>query len=404
MPEQQPVAVTGIGVVSPIGIGRTAFWEALRDGRSGIAPLEGWARSSGLPRIAAPVGEFAAKDLIASPQLRRMDRLSRMAVASSRLALDDAGIAPADLPSERVGVVFGTALGNLEESVAHLDRVFTRGPAAASPMVFPNLVMNAPAGYVAMEFGFTGVNFTIAQAEVSGEQAVVLGCEVLQSGRADVVLAGGGDQLSTVLLEGYHRARALAGQRGGREWSSPYDSARSGIVLGEGAAILVLEPLAQARARQAAVYAIVDGAARFAVEAPRYDWPHRADGARDSLRALLGDGAQLVCGGANSSRRLDGCELTLFADALRTHAADASVTSIKGAVGEFGAAGALTVAATCLGLREQAVPPLCNLQTPEPAAPFRFVARRAAGARLKRALVCGLARGGAGVALSLVAQ
>jgi 3-oxoacyl-[acyl-carrier-protein] synthase II len=90
MPEQQPVAVTGIGVVSPIGIGRTAFWEALRDGRSGIAPLEGWARSSGLPRIAAPVGEFAAKDLIASPQLRRMDRLSRMAVASSRLALDDA--------------------------------------------------------------------------------------------------------------------------------------------------------------------------------------------------------------------------------------------------------------------------------------------------------------------------
>jgi hypothetical protein len=93
-------------------------------------------------------------------------------------------------------------------------------------MVFPNLVMNAPAGYVAMEFGFTGANFTVAQAEVSGEHAVVLGCEILQSGRADVVLAGGGDQLSTVLLEGYHRARVLAGQRGGREWSSPYDSAQ----------------------------------------------------------------------------------------------------------------------------------------------------------------------------------
>ena len=403
MAEAQPVAVTGIGIVSPIGIGREAFWQALRDGRSGIAPVEGSARPSGLPRIAAPVGEFAARDLIASPQLRRMDRLSRMAVASSRLALDDAGIAPTALSSERVGVVFGTALGNLEESVAHLDRVFTRGPAAASPMVFPNLVMNAPAGYVAMEFGFTGVNFTVAQAEVSGEHAVVLGCEVLQSGRADVVLAGGGDELSTVLLEGYHRARALAGQRGGREWSSPYDSARSGIVLGEGAAILVLETLAQAHARKAAIFAIVDGTTRFAVDAPRYDWPQRAASACEPLRALLGDGADLICGGANSSRRLDGCELALFADVLRPRAADASVTSIKGAIGEFGAAGALTVAATCLALREQAVPPLCHLQTPEPAAPFRFVARRAAPARLDRALVCGLARGGAGVALSLAA-
>jgi 3-oxoacyl-[acyl-carrier-protein] synthase II len=401
-PSSVPVAVTGIGIVSPIGVGRAAFWQALSEGRSGVAPLEGWARPSGLPRVAAAVGEFGAKELITSPQLRRMDRLSRMAVAASRLALRDAQIAVDDLAAERVGVVFGTALGNLRESIGHLDRIFTRGPAAASPMVFPNLVMNAAAGYIAMEFGFTGVNVTVAQAEVSGEHAVALGCEVLKSGRADVVLAGGADELSPVLLEAYHRARALAAQRGGREWSSPYDAARSGIVLGEGAALLVLEPVAAAQARAATIYAIIDDSARFAVPAPRYDWPSCADAACAPLRRLLdGNDVDFICGGANSSRRLDRCELTLFAHTLAERAAATSLTSIKGGIGEFGAAGALSVAAACLGLREQALPPLCHLETPAPGAALLLAPTRARSARLARALVCGLARGGAGVALSL---
>jgi len=222
----------------------------------------------------------------------------------------------------------------------------------------------------------------------------------VRSGRADVVLAGGGDQLTPVLIEPYHRARALAGQRGGREWASPYDRARSGIVLGEGAAMLVLESLASARARGAAVYATIDDTCSFSVASPPYDWPLRADAALESLQPLAG-GVDLVCGGANSSRRLDRCELDLFARLLGRRADAVALTSIKGAIGEFGAAGALTVAAACLALREQTVPPLCNLHAPEPDAPFRFTAGRAAPARLARALVCGLARGGAGVALSL---
>ena len=396
------VAVTGIGVVSPIGIGRAAFWSALRDGQSGIAPVEGLARRSGRPRIAAAVGDLPARELIASPLLRRMDRLSRMVVAASRLAVDDAGLAADRPPGERVGVVFGTAFGDTEDSAAHLDRVLTRGPASASPMVFANLVMNAPAGYIAMEFGWTGVNFTVAQAEVTGEQAIALGCDLLRSGSADVVLAGGGDELSPVVVDVHHRARALAGQRGGREWSSPYDAARSGIVLGEGAAMLVLEPLEHANGRGATVYAVIDDVRTFAVRAPRYDWPATADAARAPLRELTdGRPIELICGSANSSPRLDGCELALFAGLCGDQAAGVHLTSIKGAVGEFGAAGALTVAAACLALREQAIPPLCNLDTAAPETPFRLAARRAVSAPLRRALVCGLARGGAGIALSL---
>jgi 3-oxoacyl-[acyl-carrier-protein] synthase II len=392
------VAVTGVGIVSPIGVGRDAFWSALCAGRSGIVPVEGLARDAGLPHIAAPVGEFPAKALITSPQLRRMDRMSRMAVAASRLALDDAGLNAHDVGGEDTGVVFGTSLGDLSDSIAHLDRIFTRGPAAASPMVFPNLVLNAAAGYVAMEYGCTGVNFTVAQHEISGEHAIALGCDVVGSGRAKLVLAGGGDELTPILVHAYGRARALASQRGGREWASPYDRERSGIVLGEGAAMLALEPLAAARARGAPVYAVLSAARGYAVAAPRYGWPARADAAASVLAPLIDDGIDVVFGAANSSRRLDACELRLFAR-LFPRAEGVAVTSIKGAVGEFGAAGALTVAAACLALREQMVPPLCHLASPETDARLRFVARIGERAALRAALVSGLARGGSGVAL-----
>jgi 3-oxoacyl-[acyl-carrier-protein] synthase II len=389
------VAVTGIGIVSAIGIGPRQFWAALAAGRSGIAPA---AAVAGGPRLAAAVGGFAAREFITSAHHRRMDPLSRMVVAAGRMALDDAR-ALGGVEAERAGIVCGAAIGNASESAQQLDRLFLKGPAAVSPMLFPNLVLNAPASYAAMEFGFTGVNFTVAQAEISGETAIALGADAVRAGRADLVLAGGGDEIAAVVVHVLQRARALAGQRGGREWASPYDAARSGLVCGEGAAMLVLEPIERARRRGAAIYACIAGSRAFAVAAPRYDWPRQAPAAVTPLTALCaGAPIDLLCGGANSTRRLDACELDLFA-ALPA-ARGATLTSIKGAIGDFGAAGALTTAAACLALREQAVPPLCNLETGADT-PLQLAGRRAAPARLDRALVCGLARGGAGAALLL---
>jgi 3-oxoacyl-[acyl-carrier-protein] synthase II len=396
------VAVTGIGVVSPIGFGRQQFWAALRDGQSGIAPIEGVPLSAGLPTIAAQVRNFAAREFIASAHLRRMDRLSRMIVAAGRMACDDAHLVLGRVPPDRIAVVVGSALGNMSESAAHLDRVFIKGPGAASPMIFPNLVANAPASYLAMELGVTGVNLTVAQAEVSSEQAIILGSELVRAGRADVVLAGGGDELAAVVADVYRRAGALSGQRGGPEWCSPYDGERNGIVLGEGAAILVLESAARAQARGAPAYAAISGGVSFAVPAPLYDWPERAAAAVRVLGPLAGGGpVDLLCGSANSSRRLDACEIDLFASVMNGRVDGARVTSIKGAVGEFGGAGALSAAAVCLALRAQMVPPLCNLRTAESAPALRFAARRGEPQGLAGALLCGIARGGAGAALLL---
>jgi len=142
--------------VSPIGLGQKQFWAALIGGRSGIAPIEGFPVPKGGPILGAEVRDFAAKEFIASAHLRRMDKLSRMVVAAARMALDDARVVLAQVRPETIGVVIGSALGDISESAAQLERVFTKGPASASPMTFPNLVLNAPASYAAMELGLTG--------------------------------------------------------------------------------------------------------------------------------------------------------------------------------------------------------------------------------------------------------
>ena len=395
------VAVTGVGVVSALGCGRERFWSTLGAGHSGIATLEGLSSPAPLPRLAAQVRDFAPREFIASANLRRMGRVAKMVVAASRMALDDARIAPTSLPPDSLGVIIGSAIGEIGDSATYLEKVFARGPAAASPLLFPNLVLNGPASYVSMELGAMGVNFTVAQGEVSGEEAVLQGCRAIRAGRAQVVLAGGGDELSAIVAEACTRVRSLSGQRGGEEWCSPYDRARNGIVLGEGAAILVLESLARARARGAAVLAVIEAEESFSVPAPLYDWPASAAAAVDAIGRLARGGVDLVVGSANSSPRLDACEIDLYSRLFRP-AGDAgpAVTSIKGAIGEFGAAGALSLAAASLALHEQAVPPLCNLRTPEPA-PLRFAARDGRSAELRRAMVTGFSRGGAGVAIVL---
>lgn len=398
------LAVTGIGVVSPIGIGREQFWTSLCEGRSGIAPAEKIARVARPPKCAAEVRGFDARDFIATPHLRRMDGLSRMLVAASRMALDDAGVSVTDVAPDRVGVVVGSALGDISESVLHLERAFNKGPGSVSPMMFPNLVLNAPAGYIAMEFSWTGVNYTVCQGETSGEQALIAGCQLVRAGRADLVLAGGGDEFGGIVFDAYRRARALSSQCGGPEWSSPYDADRNGVILGEGAAMLVMEPVERARARGARVHAQIDGYATFGVPAGTYDWPARAPDALGPLQRLLGGaepaaGSRLICGAGNSSRRLDACEIDLFSRLFGEVAGGVWLSSIKGAVGEFGAAGALSAAAACLALGEQAVPPLCHLRVPEGNTALRFAARRRVAQPLEQAVLCGIARGGAGAAI-----
>ncbi|MCK6553067.1 hypothetical protein L6Q96_00550 [Candidatus Binatia bacterium] len=399
------IAVTGIAVLSPIGASAATFWEALCAGRSGIAPLPEAGNEP--PRIGARLPAGALDDARPGPQLRRADRLSLGVATCARRALDDAGLGLPLAAPERVGVVVGSALGNITDSLAYLARLFARGPSLASPLAFPNLVLNAAASYAAMLVGCTGPNLTVSHGELSGEQAITTACELLQSGRADVVVAGGADEAGSAVVLGYRRFRALSSQRGGPEWCSPYDADRNGVVLGEGTAMLVLEPATRARARGARVYAEIDGYVRFAVPAPAYDWPAMAPAAAQPLRGLLEraadggrPGVDCVFGAGNSSRRLDACEIGVLVDALGDAAAGLPLTSIKGACGEFGAAGALSAAAACLAIHSSTIPPLCHFRRAPAGAPLHFP-NTALRRDLRDVVMLSFARGGGAGALRL---
>jgi 3-oxoacyl-(acyl-carrier-protein) synthase len=416
MPEPPRVLVTGIGLVSPLGE-RATFWEGVCAGASAVAPASGFDSGAAPPRRAARARDWQPKAHVKPALLRRMDRFSQMIVTACRTALADAALALDPALAEETGIVVGTAFGNLSESEQFLRGLLAKGPALANPLTFPNLVLNAPTGYVAIELGLHGPNFTVCRGEASGEGALALAYDTIASGQADVLLAGGADEIAPVLLHMYADLGLLSPQDGGREWSSPFDRRRNGFVVGEGAAMLVLERAERARARGARAYAELAGYATQSVPASPHDWPRPSDAApAETARQLEALGwarpggtphpagaLDLIVSCANSTVALDGFEAANLAALLGEGASRALVTSVKGAIGEFGGAGAFGAAAAALALATGELPRLGALDEADPAFTLRFAAPGvpAPGGGFRGALVSASPRGGACLTLYL---
>ena len=400
--------VTGIGVVSPLGA-LPDFWRGLCAGASGVAPEPAGAACP----VAARARGWQARDHVTPALLRRMDHCSQMIVSATRMALADAALELAGGAAESAGVVVGSAFGNLSESEHFLRGLFAKGPALANPLTFPNLVLNAPTGYVAIDLGVRGPNLTVVRGEASGEAALALAYDTIVSGQAEVLIAGGGDEVAPVLAQIYADLELLSpSDGGGAAWSSPFDRGRNGFVTGEGAAMLVLETRAHAATRGARVYAELAGYATESIAASPHDWPvdvPAADAPNGTAAQLAAAGfdpaakaATLVVSCANSTRRLDAFEAARIATLLGEATPTALVTSIKGAVGEFGAAGALGAAAAVLALAHGDVPRLGALRAADDRCPVRLAGpdARPPAAGFANALVSCTPRGGGSVTLA----
>lgn len=412
MREQPRVVVTGIGMVSPLGP-LPLFWDRLRAGIHGFVPIDWFDTGPTPPGTAARVRDWNPRDHVKPAALRRMDRFSQMVVSACRMALADARLELNPAVAEAAGLAVGAAYGNLHETEAFLGALITKGPARANPMIFPNLVLNAAAGYAAIELGLRGPNYTVCRNETSGEAAIALAYDAIVCGHADVVLAGGGDELSPVLFHVNKDLgvlspgrRRMGGGARGREWSSPFDRDRNGMVMGEGAAMLVLERAEHAAARGATAYAELAGYATYGVAATPHAWPLPRAAApermAEQLAAAGADEVDLIVSCANSTRELDAFEAAQLAGLLGESAPRALVTSVKGAIGEFGGAGAFGVAVAALALRDREIPRLAALRRADAACTLRLATTDAAApADLRAALVSGTARGGACTALLL---
>ena len=289
------VVVTGIGMVTPLGVGKEAFGSALWRGETASGRLKDFRPGNFTSHLGAEVRAFEPRDFISVKNLRKMDRLSAMVTASARMALDDAGIKIGEANRDRVGIIMGTAFGNTELKVNSARTLFTEGPNMVNPIHMPNTVMNAPAGHASIELGFRGVNTTINHLAVSAETALAYGAMEIRRGAADVILAGGADILSPFFYEALTRFKALSPTDGGAEGAKPFDCTRNGPVMGEGCGIVCLEAGDLARGTRGCALCRGDGLGAEFV-------PGAADRlARRAARLHPGPGEGLADGGRHAA-------------------------------------------------------------------------------------------------------
>ena len=397
------VLVTGIGVVTPLGVGKERFAEALRRGETGIREISSFSTEALGSHLGAEVRDFHPRDFITLKNLRRMDRLSAMTTAAVRMALDDAGIAVSHANRDRIGIVMGTAFGNTELKVQSARILFTEGPGMVNPIHVPNTVMNAPAGHASIEIGFRGVNTTVNHLAVSAETAIACAAMEIRRGTADVILAGGADMLSPFFCEALGRFRALSPTDGGDEGARPFDVARNGPVMGEGCGIVCLEAGEPARARGAAPYGEISGWGMASAPAPPTGWSGDPRGFRLAVeRALRMAGAaapeiDCISAAGNGGREPDAMEAAAYGRIFGAAGSGPLITTLKGATGEIFASGGIRAAALALAIRDGVVPPAVGLRRPVAELPFVIGAarRRTVG----KALLSGISFGGTYVCL-----
>ncbi len=365
------VVVTGIGPVSPIGVGRNAFWESLLAGRGGVRRIQRFDPSDLPVQIAGEVADFDPTEFLTQKEVRRTDRAVHFAVAAARLAWADAGEPEVD--HARTGVMFSTGIGGLESLLAQHKVFLERGADRVSPFMVPMLMPNAAAGQVAMHFGFTGPNECITTACAAGAHAVGEGYRVIRNGLADVCIAGGTEASTLPLcIAGFAQMQALSRNRDPSRASRPFDANRDGFVLSEGAGALVLEDAERAVARGATIHAEVAGygasADAYHITAPEPE----GLGAIQAMQAALRDAGEqpeavgYINAHGTSTQLNDVAETRAIKKALGDHAYRVAVSSTKSMTGHMlGAAGAIEAGVAALALEHGVIPPTINYETPD---------------------------------------
>lgn len=397
-----PVLITGIGMVSPLGIGKDTFAPALFSGESGITTLTLFDPGLGGPRLAAQVTDFKAQDFIRPATVRRMDRLSQMMAAAARIAAEDAGLIVTPENRDRIGVMLGTCFGGTDVAATFGKVLFNEGPRRVNPILVPNTVMNAPAGHLAIELGVRGINTTVNHREVAAETALAYAASQLLGDRATAILSGGGDILSPFAVKVFSHFRALSPRDEGGEGAYPFDQRANGLVLGEGACILCLETLEEAERRGAQPYCQLVGWGMAAAPAPATGWPKAPDGSVLAMQRALAAAAitaadiDLVCASAAGTPALDRLEALALTQVFENHRPH--IVALKGALGETLSSGAIRVAAMALALHQQRLAPIVGLT--DPIADLNFVRTGPAPSpQLRYGMINGIAAGGTFVAL-----
>ncbi|WP_029214487.1 beta-ketoacyl-ACP synthase II [Kallotenue papyrolyticum] len=407
--DDQRIVVTGIGLISPLGNSVAAFWEAIASGQSGVGYNELVPNYRDYPcHIAAIVRDFDAARYMDAKEARRMSRMVQFGVAAGRLALEDAGLRVDEALADEIGVVLGCGSTALPETEQTLRQMLAKGGARVSPFYVTGALPNMPACQISIQLGLRGYNSTIATACAASAQAIGEAAEVLRRGDARVVLAGGAEApICELTLAAFSAMRALSTYNDDPPRASrPFDATRNGFVPAEGAAVLVLETLSHARARNARIYAELIGygvsSDAFHVTAPD---PVGSGAARAMARALRRAGiapqqVDYINAHATSTPAGDAAETLAIKSVFGEYAYSVPISSTKSMIGHLtGAAGAIEAVATIMALKHGLIPPTINYQVPDPQCDLDYVPNQARPAPLQIALSNSFGFGGQNASL-----
>jgi len=395
------VAVTGLGAVTPLGLDAPSTWEAAAAGRSGVGFIESF-DATGFPvRIASEVKGFDPEAIVGRKDARRLERNVVLAVAAAREAWADSGVDGID--PARAGILIGSAIGGVMGVLAQNEVLAERGPSRVSPWFLPNVLVDSASGQVAIDLGLRGPNYAPVSACATGSHAVGEGAELIRRGHADVVLAGGTEAcMHPVILAGFCAMRGLvAEEEDPTRASRPFDATRAGFVMGEGACVLALEELGQARARGARVYAevLAYGTSNDAHHMAQPD--PESVGVAEMMRAALEsaglepENVGYINAHGTSTPQGDLAETKALKDVFGDHAYSLAVSSTKSVMGHlFGAAGAVEAMMCVRALHEGLLPPTINYRTPDPELDLDYVPNEARATQVEVALSNAMGLGG----------
>jgi len=398
------VAITGIGVVSPLGCDLKRFWERAKSGYSAGRPIQSFDASAYDSRIAAPVIEFNPDDFISKKDQRRTDPFCQYAMAASKLALDDSGLNLGAEALDRIGVVVGSGIGGLQTLQEQYSILLQRGPGRCSPFMIPQMIINMASGLVAIQHGFKGPNFSVTSACASALHAIGDALRIIQRDEADVVFSGGTEAtICELAVGGFAAMKALTTRNDAPEKASrPFDLNRDGFLIAEGSVILVMEELERAKRRGAQIYCEVRGFGMscdaFHMTAPDDTGAGAAQAMRLAIKdaGLTPDDIDYINAHGTSTPLNDKIETKAIKAALgEERARKIMVSSSKSMTGHLlGAAGAIESAICALAIRDGVVTPTINYETPDPECDLDYVPNTAREAKVRACLNNSLGFGG----------
>lgn len=393
---ERRVVITGLGIVSPIGLGKDAFWQSLVAGKSGVTHYDAFDSSAFDCKIAGEVKGFEPRDYFKTPKdTKRTDRFTQFAMAGAKMAVADSGIDFATIDLDRAGVMIGSGIGGLQSMETEAHRLGDRGPSRVSPFTIAMMISNMASGMISMEFGLRGPNMCIVTACATANNSLGEAWRIIKFGDADCFLAGGTEATITPLgISGFASMRALSCRNDEPDRACrPWDQGRDGFIMGEGAGILVIEELEHAKKRGAHIYCELAGygcsSDAYHMTAPLPDGDGAARAMEMAMRHAKVNPADVdyINAHATSTPLGDLCETKAIKKALGDHAYQIPVSSTKSMTGHLlGAAGGVEMAACALAIQNGIIPPTINLENPSEGCDLDYVPNTAREAKVTCAI------------------